>query len=233
MNAVITGASRGIGKAIAERFLKEGFNIAFCSRKEVDLQTVSKEWQSQYPQSTTYYQAVDLADKKAVKSFAKFIIEKMGTIDVLVNNAGVFIPGSIQEEPEDALEQLIAANVYSAYHLTRALLPVMIPQQKGHIFNVCSVASLLPYTASGAYTISKHALYGFSRSLREELKEQRIKVTGLFPGAVYTKSWEGAGFPPERMMSVEDVAETVYACYQLSERTVIEDVIMRPMLGDL
>ncbi len=233
MNAVITGASRGIGKAIAERFLVEGYNIAFCSRNKADLQAVSQEWETSFPKSNTFYQTVDLANKEAVKNFAQFILEKMPTIDLLVNNAGVFTPGSIQEEPEGALENLIAANVYSAYHLTRALLPTMIKQQKGHIFNICSVASLLPYTASGAYTISKHALYGFSRSLREELKEQRIKVTGLFPGAVYTKSWEGAGIPAERMMSVEDVAETVFACYQLSERTVIEDVIMRPMLGDL
>ncbi|MGB0839834.1 MAG: SDR family oxidoreductase [Chitinophagales bacterium] len=232
-NAIITGASTGIGLGIAKRFAQAGFNIAINSRKTEDLERVAAEINALYPDVKIIYKATDVSQKDQVEAFAKMVQSHFDHLDVLVNNAGTFIPGSTLEEPEGALEQLMATNVYSAYHLTRALLPNMIAQKSGHIFNICSVASLAAYTASAAYTISKHALYGFSRTLREELKPHSIRVTQLHPGAVYTRSWEPSGLPPERMMSVEDVAETVYSCYQLSERTVIEDLVMRPMLGDI
>ncbi len=128
---------------------------------------------------------------------------------------------------------MIAVNLYSAYHLTRALLPGMMARRKGHIFNICSIASLQAYPNGGAYSISKFALAGFSRNLREEMKPHGIKVTAVYPGAVYTDSWAGSGVDPQRIMEAGDIAEMVYAAAGLSPQATVEDILLRPQLGDL
>jgi len=151
----------------------------------------------------------------------------------LVNNAGRFIPGSINNEEEGILEEMINTNLYSAYHLTRALLPSMLEKKRGHIFNICSVASLQAYNNGGSYSISKFALLGFSKNLREELKPTGIKVTTVLPGAAYTDSWSGSGVDPKRIMEADDVAKMIFASSQLSPQAVVEDIILRPQLGDL
>ena len=154
-------------------------------------------------------------------------------VDVLINNAGQFLPGSIHDEAEGTLEQLIEVNLYSAYHLTRALLPGMMARRSGHIFNICSVASLQAYPNGGAYSISKWALAGFSANLREELKPHGVKVTSIYPGAAYTDSWIGSGVDPQRIMEAADVAEMVYAASRLSPQATVEEILLRPQLGDL
>lgn len=180
----------------------------------------------------------DLSDRLQAKDFGTWAlaeIEKMPgkTADVLVNNAGQFLPGSIHNEGEGVLEKMIENNVYSAYHLTRVLLPQMMAQKKGHIFNICSIASLNAYANGGAYSISKFALLGFSKNLREEMKPHGVKVTAVLPGAVYTDSWSGSGISPERIMESEDIAELIFTCSQLSPQAVVEDLVIRPQLGDL
>jgi NAD(P)-dependent dehydrogenase (short-subunit alcohol dehydrogenase family) len=127
---------------------------------------------------------------------------------------------------------MIAINLYSAYHLTRKLLPVMMKAKSGHIFNMCSIAGLQAYANGGAYSISKFALNGFSKNLRDEMKPHGIKVTAIHPGAVFTPAWEGFA-QPERIMEVKDIAEMVFAASQLSLQACVEDIILRPQLGDL
>ena len=131
------------------------------------------------------------------------------------------------------MEKMIEVNLYSAYHLTRTLLPVMIQRRSGHIFNICSIASLQAYPNGGAYSISKFALAGFSRNLREEMKPHGIKVTTVYPGAAYTDSWAGSGVDPRRIMEAADIAAMVYAASRLSPQATVEDIILRPQLGDL
>ncbi|MEO6220219.1 MAG: SDR family oxidoreductase, partial [Ginsengibacter sp.] len=131
------------------------------------------------------------------------------------------------------LEKMIEVNLYSAYHLTRALLPSMMKKNHGHIFNMCSIASLQAYNNGGAYSISKYALMGFSKNLREEMKPYNIKVTSVYPGAVYTSSWEGSGIDPSRILEVNDIADMIYAASQLSPQACIEDIVIRPQAGDL
>jgi short-subunit dehydrogenase len=128
---------------------------------------------------------------------------------------------------------MINANLYSAYYATRGLVHSMRERRSGHIFNICSVASIKAYPNGGAYAISKFAMLGFSKCLREELKPFNIRVTAVMPGATKTRSWEGANLPDERFMKTEDIAETVYAAYLLSERSVVEEIILRPQLGDI
>jgi short-subunit dehydrogenase len=127
---------------------------------------------------------------------------------------------------------MIAVNLYSAYHLTRALLPGMMERKQGHIFNMCSIASLKAYSNGGAYSISKFALLGFSRNLREEMMPYNIKVTAVIPGAAYTDSWVGF-VDPERIMEASDIAQLVYAAAHLSPKACVEDIVVRPQLGDL
>lgn len=231
--AIITGATHGIGKGIAERCLAGGLHLAICARNEGELLALKGEWLNHYPDRTILTIVADVSDKNAVAAFASIIEQTKLPVDLLVNNAGLFRPGNILDEPEGQLEEMMAINLYSAYNLTRALLPVFLAQQQGHIFNICSVASLKAYPAGGSYGITKHALLGFSDNLREELTQEGIKVTAVAPGATWSKSWEGSGVPEDRVMQVKDVAEMIWAAFSLGENAVVERIIIRPQLGDL
>jgi short-subunit dehydrogenase len=233
MNAVITGASRGIGRAIAEIFALHGYDLYLTSRNESVLFDTINELQATYPDITIDGKALDLGKKSQAQMFGEWVLNTAGNVDVLVNNAGTFIQGNISDEPDGALETMMDVNLFSAYHTTRTLLPSMIAQKSGHIFTICSIASMAAYPNGGAYSISKFALLGFTRNLRKELQQHGIKVTAVIPGAVYTDSWSGSGIPRERIMEARDIASMVYAASQLSPQAVTEDIILRPQLGDL
>lgn len=234
MNVLITGASRGIGKAIAEIFAANGHAVFLSSRNEKVLTETARELQSKYPSVPVRSKAFDLVSKEQALSLAAWVREFIQAPDILVNNAGSFEPGSVYNEPEGVLESQMATNLYSAYHLTRALLPSMMKEGAGrHIFNMCSIASLKAYSNGGAYSISKFALYGFSKNLREEMKPHGIKVTAVLPGAVFTDSWEGFDNSSKRIMEAGDIAQLVYASSQLSIQACVEEIVVRPQLGDL
>jgi short-subunit dehydrogenase len=233
MNIVITGASKGFGRAIAEIFAANGHHLFLCSRNEVALYKAMEELLTHYPGIKIKAKARDLSKKEDAIEFGEWVLNNGYTVDVLVNNAGSFVPGSVYNEPGDALETMLATNLTSAYHLTRSLLPAMMKRKSGHIFNMCSIASLQAYPNGGAYSISKFALLGFSKNLREEMKPHGIKVTNILPGAAYTDSWSGSGIDPKRIMEANDIAKMVYAASQLSSQACVEDIILRPQLGDL
>jgi NAD(P)-dependent dehydrogenase (short-subunit alcohol dehydrogenase family) len=226
-SVVVTGASRGIGLAIAKRFHAEGATVTICARGESALEDA----RDAMPGLRAH--ACDLSRRADVERFADKVLAETGTPDVLVNNAGAFLPGGIGSEAEGTFDAMIAINVASAYHLTRALLPGMIARGSGTILNICSTASITPYPNGGSYGIAKHALHGFSRTLREEMKPHGIRVVALLPGATLTDSWAEAGLPYSRFMPVEDVAEAAFMAWRMSARTVVEDILMRPMLGDI
>jgi short-subunit dehydrogenase len=233
MNCIITGASRGLGKAIAERFAAGGYDLYLISRSADVLERAAGELADQYPALRVRWKAFDLGDKQQVLQCGRWVMEEGAAVDILVNNAGQFIPGSVSDEADGVLEKMMEVNLYSAYHLTRTLLPGMIIRKKGHIFNICSIASLKAYPNGGSYSISKFALAGFSKNLREELMPHGIKVTALYPGAAYTDSWAASGVDPLRIMEAGDIAEMVYAASRLSPQAVVEEIILRPQLGDL
>lgn len=231
--AVVSGATKGLGRAIAERFAQNGFDLAVCARTTADLEAMQRHWAEHYPGREILAVTADMARQAEVQRFADAIGSRWSRIDVLVNNAGVFRPGRVCDEAAGTLEFLIEANLYSAYHLTRALLPLMRPYRSGHIFNMCSIASLMAYPNGGSYSISKFALLGFSKALREELKPEGIRVTALLPGATWSDSWRGVELPAERLMQADDIAQLVWAAYQLSPSAVVEELVVRPQLGDL
>ena len=232
MNVLITGASRGIGKAVAEIFAANGHDLFLSSRSEVALYKAMEELQTNYPPVSIKAKAVDLTDQQQAKDLGIWCL-KYAVPDIIVNNAGLFEPGSVYNEPEGTLESQLAINVSSAYHLTRTLLPKMMGRKSGHIFNLCSIASLHAYKNGGAYSISKFAMYGFSKNLREEMKPYNIKVTSVHPGAVLTDSWAGYDNSSKRIMEAEDIAKMIYACTQISAAACVEDIVIRPQLGDL
>jgi short-subunit dehydrogenase len=232
MNVVITGASQGIGLAIAAAFANAGYTLCLCSKTKANMDAAGNSLASKYPNAIIHFTDADLSQKEQCVKFANWCLEK-GTPSILVNNAGYFSPGNIQDEADDALEKQMAVNLYSAYHTTRALLPAMLKIGKGHVFNICSIASLNAYAQGGSYSISKFALLGFSKNLRLELKDKGIKVTAVCPGAVYTNSWVGSGVDPLRIMESEDIAKMIFAAAHLSPQAVVEDIVMRPQLGDL
>ncbi len=231
MNIIITGASKGIGKAIAKTFAASGHNLFLCSRNEVALYKTMEELGTQYPNVTIKAKAFDLS--KQAKAFGIWILELGINVDVLINNAGLFEPGSVNNEPEGLLKNQIETNLYSAYHLTRTLLPKMMQKKMGHIFNICSIAGLQPYKNGGAYSISKFAMDGFSKNLREEMKEHGIKVTTVYPGAVLTDAWGNFDNSNHRIMEAGDIAQMIFAASQLSIGACIEEIVIRPQLGDL
>ena len=233
MNIVITGGSKGIGKTLAEKFAVTGNNIFICARGENDLIRTVREIKEKNDGVRVEYYVADLGTKESAVKISEWLDACHVTPDVLINNAGQFLPGSIFNEQEGTLEKMMTVNLYSAYYLTRALLPSMIKNISGHIINMCSIASLKAYANGGSYSISKHALMGFSRNLREEMKPYNIKVTSVFPGAVFTASWSGSNIDPNRIMEETDIAEMIYAAANLSPQACVEDIIIRPQLGDL
>ncbi len=232
MNIIITGASRGIGKAIALTFASCGYNLFLCSRNQEQLNETAAVIQQQYPAVKIKVRAADLSVKEQVESFSDWCLHH-GIPDILVNNAGTFLPGNVTDEPDGNLELMMNINLYCAYHLSRKLVPSMIKKGRGHIFNICSVASLKAYDNGGGYSISKFALHGFSQNLRHELKDFGIKVTGVYPGAVLTDSWGNFDNSSGRIMEASDIADMLLAACKLSPQAVVEDIIIRPQLGDV
>lgn len=229
---VVTGGTKGIGRAIAFKFASQGFDVITCARNQKDLDDLEKEIRSKF-KVNIFSLAADLSKKERTDAFINFIRQKAEQVDVLVNNTGVFIPGQIHVEEEGVLSRMIETNLYSAYHISRGLIGGMMQKRKGYIFNICSTASITPYINGGSYCISKYALYGMTKVLREEMKEHNVKVSAVLPGATLTASWDGVDLPPERFVKPEDVAEMVFSAWSLSPGAVVEDILIRPQLGDI
>lgn len=230
---VVTGGTKGIGNSVVKKFVNEGFDVITCARNQKDLNALQSEFTVKFPAQEIITHVADLGKKNETEKFISKIKSLDRTVDVLVNNTGAYIPGKILEEDEGVLETMIETNLYSAYRITRGIAPEMIKQKSGHIFMMCSTASFVPYQNGGSYCIAKYGMLGMTRVLREELKEEGIRVTAIMPGATFTASWEGVDIPEDRFMKPEDVAASIFNAYSMSKRTVIEEIILRPQLGDL
>ncbi len=227
MNLLISGVSRGIGLAIGEQFAAQGYHVVGCASRAETAAPV----QAAHP--TWDVRAVNVADKAQVQAFGLAVAQQYGAFAVVVNNAGKFLPGQLHNEADGVLEDQLLTNVHSAYHLTRAVLPPMLAARAGTIVNICSTASITAYTNGGSYCISKFALLGFSKVLRAELREYGIRVVSVLPGATLTDSWGGTDLPAERFMAAADVAQAVWLAASMPPTTVIEEILLRPQLGDI
>jgi short-subunit dehydrogenase len=225
--ALITGISKGIGLATARRFAREGYTVTGCASSRESIEAL----QASDPELVCHQ--ADLSKKTEAQAFGARMAEQYGAFDVVINNAGRFVPGEVHKEPDEVFEELMALNMAATYYLTKQVLAPMIEARAGTIVNVCSTASIKAYPNGGAYGISKAAQYSFSKVLREEMKQYNIRVIAILPGPTNTASWEGADIPPERFQQPEDIAEMIWQSCQLPAATVVEDVVMRPFYGDI
>lgn len=232
MNILITGGSKGIGKAIAEKFAANSYTILMCARHEDELAATANEIE-QNTGSKVYFKGCDISQKPSLKEFADWALSTVSAIDILVNNGGSFVPGRVHEEEDGTIEFLMETNLYSAYYLSKYITPGMMERKQGHIFNICSIASLKAYPSGGSYGITKYALAGLSANLRDELINFGVKVTSVFPGAAYTDSWRSSGIREDRFMTANDIADMIFAAAQLSPQACVEEIVIRPQLGDI
>ena len=230
---LITGCTKGIGLALVEAFAQKSFHVIGCARNTVEIEALQNRMSSTYPAQKFYFKQCDVSSKHALQDFANEVLLAFPEVDILVNNAGVFLPGSILAEEDGFFEQQIQTNLASAYYLSRAIIPQMIARKIGHVFNLCSTASIKAYPNGGSYCMSKFALYGMSKVLREELKPHGVKVTAVLPGPTYTNSWNGTDLPETRFMPSEDIAKMILACSELSANSAVEEILIRPQLGDI
>ena len=231
-NAVVTGASKGIGFSVAKRLAEAGFSLFIVGRDNARLlEAKSQLLLAGAPE--VYIFAGDLSQSDVAKRCTATICETWSSLTVLVNNAGVFLPGTMMEEAEGQFETLMTTNMNSAYHITKGLWPLLKLSNRAHVFNMCSIASITAYAAGGSYSVSKFAMLGFSKSLRLEGMPHGVRVTAILPGATLTDSWAGVDLPSSRFMKPADVANTVYSAFLMNETTVMEEVVLRPILGDI
>ncbi len=230
---VITGGSKGIGRSIILKFAKMNFDIITCSRNLDDLSKLKEDVNKESKSVSVNFIQSDLSKEKECQYFIDYVKSFNRNLDLLVNNVGIFSPGKIYNENEGVLKRMINTNLYSNYHISRGLIPSMLSRKKGHIFNICSIASKIAYNNGGSYCVSKFALYGMSLCLREELKDKGIRVTSVLPGATLTSSWDGSEFDKNRFVQPNDIAESIFSIYNMSSGSTVEEIIIRPQLGDI
>lgn len=233
MNVVVTGASRGIGLAIAKKFLQEGNNLIICSKNEASVKKAIQVLEPLKGNSSLDSFVADLSIKSEVESFSNFVLSQFDQVDTLINNAGFFEHGNVYDGEEGILERMLNINLMSAYHLTRAIVPNMIECKAGTIVNLCSIASLHAYAGGGSYSVAKHAMLGLSRNFRSELKEFGIRVVSIMPGAVLTDAWDGVDLPGERFIQAKDIADTIWMSTQVGASATLEEIVIRPTPGDI
>ena len=226
--ALITGGSKGIGLAIVKKFLSEGFHVISISRSMGEL-----EWlNTAYPGQLTMLFA-DLSQNPEVHKVASEVDLICKHLDVLVNNAGVFIPGEIHTEEDRVFELQMALNLNAAYYLSKAVIPLMKVAGDAYMFNICSTASIMAYDSGGAYCISKHALLGMTKVLRKELMAFGVAVSAVLPGATYTESWSGSDLPEDRFIKTSALADAIWFAWQNRQHAVMEEILLRPFKGDI
>ncbi len=227
MNAIITGATRGIGRAIAIKLAEAGYDLAVCSRNENELAELIKSLT--YTGVNVRAIKADLSIKEECYRFCNAVLERMPEADVLVNNAGVFLIGNILDEPDDQFESQLNLNLKSAYYCSKFFGKKMRERRSGHIFNICSVASKQIAENAGSYSVTKAALFSLNNVFREELLKYNVKVTAVLPGSTLTSSWEGTDIPAERFVKPEDIAEAVYAILNLSTGANVDEITIKPV----
>lgn len=223
-NALVTGAGKGIGKAVAIGLAKEGVNVALLARTASDLQAVADEVENEGVKAVIV--VADVADINSVNRAVESAIASLGNIDILINNAGIAAFGSFLELPHEEWERIVKVNLFGPYYTTRAVLPTMIEKRTGDIVNISSTAGLRGAAETSAYSASKFGLIGLSESLMQEVRKYNIRVTTLTPSTVATnlafdlKLTDGN---IEKVMQPEDFAELIISQLKLNRRVFVKE----------
>ncbi|MCC6415236.1 MAG: SDR family oxidoreductase [Opitutaceae bacterium] len=230
---LITGASQGIGAAIAKTFAREvkGCRLALVARNERNLKAVASGCEKFGATAEVF--GCDVADEQSVTEMAKAVLARFKRVDVLINNAGAFAMASFAETSVAEFDRMLAVNLRSAFLVTRAFLSGMLKRKSGDIYFMSSIAGLDAYPNATGYAAAKFGVTGMAKVLRQETKAHGVRVCCVHPGATWSPSWDGSGVKPERMMPAEDVAQAILDVHRLSRRSVVEEIVLRPQLGDL
>jgi NAD(P)-dependent dehydrogenase (short-subunit alcohol dehydrogenase family) len=232
MIAVVTGASQGIGRAIATAFAdRDAARVALAARSRAKLEDTAAACEERGGEALIV--PTDVTDDDAVATLAETVTERWGPPDVLVNNAGMFTYAPLDELTLEGFREQIEVNLTGSFAVTQAFLPAMRDRGTGHLFYMGSVASIQAYPGNAGYCAAKHGVRGLARVVREETKEEGLRVTTVIPGATYTPTWDGVDLPEDRFMPADDVAQSVVDAYHLSDRTVLEELVLRPQEGDV
>lgn len=232
-NALITAATKGIGRAITIALVKEGINVAVCSRGEKDLADLKAELTIINPNIKIFTAATDVSVKAEILKFAADAEKELGAISIIVNNAGIYEPYSILDDGEDTFQKSISTNVAPAYELYRYFGKKMIATGGGHIFNICSIAALTPVVEAGTYSVTKFALLGLTKVMRLELQAHNVKVTAVIPGSTLTSSWDGVKVDKNVMVMPEDIASAVVNIYNMSPGANVDEIVIKPVNGQV
>lgn len=233
MNAVITGATKGIGRAIASKLAHAGFNVAICSRNQNEIDSFCQELTLKFPDIKAIGLATDCSNPAHVKRFADFVQQQFQVVDVLINNAGVFKPGSLLDEEDSGLEIQYEVNFHTAYTLSKVFGRKMRDARSGYIINICSIAAKSPIASAGSYSVTKMALLGLTNVLRLELMQHNVKVTAILPGSTLTSSWEGTTIPEEMFIAADDIANAVMYCLNATAGANVDELIVNPLTGTI
>ncbi len=228
---VITGAGKGIGRETALLFLKNGWNTVAFSRTAADLDLLAAET-GKFKGSLLKVTG-DASIASDVSRLFSECHKVFGHADVVINNAGVFKSIPFLEMTQAFFEDQWQANTLSTFLVSRKFAGDMVQRKSGQIINIISVAAKRPFEGSAGYCSAKSAQEGLARVMREELKPFNVRVTNLFPGAAFTTSWKGTGVEEARLMKASDVAGVIFNVVCLDENMTIEDVVLRPVAGDL
>lgn len=226
---LITGATKGIGRAIADRFAESSAELHVVARSSEDLEAMKVSLER--PGMTVRTYVSDLSVAEEVKELVGVLRSNLKKLDVLVNNAGIYLPGSLLEEDSNNLPYMMQLNVLCHYDITRGLADLMVPGS--HIINVASVASRKLFFGKPSYSISKHAQATMVDAFRNEFRPLGIRVTSVMPGPTWSASWEGVEFPEERLLKAKHIADVVWSAWSLPVEAVIEEIMIRPFEGDI
>ena len=223
-NALITGAGKGIGKAIAIALAKEGVNVILISRTQLDVDQLAIKIENFGVKSLAL--SADISDINSTNAAVEKALAEFKTIDILINNAGIASFGNFLELEPTEWEKIIQVNVMGTYYTTRAVLPNMIERQTGDIINISSTAGLNGNALTSAYSASKFAVLGLTDSLMQEMRKHNIRVTALTPSTVATDMAKDLNLTdgnPEKVMQSEDIAELIIAQLKLNRRVFIKN----------
>lgn len=235
MNRVvwITGASTGIGFELAKVFAKSGYTIIATARRKSRLVSLVNE--IRFAGHEAYAFVCDVRSERSIISTKKKILEKCGTIDILINNASITAFKSFIDTKPPEFDDIIETNLRGSYLMARTVLPIMMKKKRGHIINILSVAAHTVFTNSSAYAASKAGMLAMFNGLRAEVRKFNIKISNVMPGATDTPMWSPATRQKysSRMMTPREVAEITIQIANQPKKVVIEDVIIKPIKGDL
>ena len=222
--ALVTGAGKGIGKAVAIALAKEGVHVGLIARTEKDLEAVAEEIKSLGV--NVHFELADISKMEQVTSAVEKIKEQLGLVDILINNAGTGTFAKFMEMEPAEWENIIKVNLFGVYYTTRAVLPQMIERQSGDIINISSTAGKNGGAITSAYSASKFAVFGLGESLMQEVRKHNIRVTTLAPSTIVTELAQNANLLTgnlEKVMHPEDFAEYIIATLKLNRRVLVKE----------